>query len=80
MASVDLRQMMQEIQVADYELHAAFRIIANHEMSSEHIAAFMNASIKRDRMMAHIFSYVAELRKQKADAAVDAHRNGNGKH
>jgi hypothetical protein len=62
MAPADLRQIMQEIQVADYALHAAFRIIANDEMSSEHIAAFMDASIRRDRMMAHVFSYVAELR------------------
>ena len=80
MTPTDLRQIMKEIQVADYVLHAAFRHIANDEISSEHIAAFMDASIRRDRMMAHVFSYVAELRKQKSYAAIDAHRNGNGKH
>ncbi|MBV8361451.1 MAG: hypothetical protein JO189_26475 [Deltaproteobacteria bacterium] len=80
MAPTSLRQIMQEIQVADYALHAAFRIIANGEMSSEHVAAFLDASVRRDRMMAKIFSYVAELRKQKAYAVVDAHRNGNGNH
>jgi hypothetical protein len=45
MAPEGLRRIMQEIQVADYELHASFRIIANRELESEHISAFMAASI-----------------------------------
>jgi hypothetical protein len=75
----ELRQIMQDIQVTDYELHASFRILANGELDSEHIAAFMDASIRRDRMMARVFSHVAEMRKQRAYAAIKAHTNGNGK-
>jgi hypothetical protein len=71
---------MQEIQVADYELHASFRIIANGEMESEHIAAFMDASLRRDRMMADVFAYMAKLRKQRAYKAVSTHGNGHARH
>ena len=77
MAPEGLRRVMQEIQVADYELHAAFRIIAQGRMHSEHIAAFMDASLRRDRMMAQVFSHVAEMRKQNAYEAITARRNGN---
>lgn len=78
MASPRLREIMQQIQVTDYELHAAFRFIANDEMNGEHIAAFMDVCLKRDRLMAQVFSYVAELGKQRAYAAVNARTNGNG--
>jgi hypothetical protein len=80
MAPEGLRRIMQEIQVADYELHASFRIIANSELESEHISAFMAAAIRRDRMIAQVFSYVAEQHKQRADESLNARRNGNGKH
>jgi hypothetical protein len=80
MAPDGLRRVMQEIQVADYELHATFRIIAAGEIDSEHITAFMDASLRRDRMMAQVFSFVAELGKQRAYGAIDIRRNGNGRH
>ena len=81
MAPEDLRRLMQEIQVADYELHAAFRIIADEELGSEHISAFMDASSRRDRMMSRVFSYLAQRHQQRANAAINfANRNGNGRH
>jgi hypothetical protein len=73
-----LRRVIQEIQVADYELHAAMRILANAELDSEHIVAFMDASIRRDRMMARVLSYLAEIRTKKAYKEVYG-RNGNGR-
>jgi hypothetical protein len=78
MAPEGLRRLMQDIQVADYELHAAFRVIARGEMQQEHVAAFMDASVRRDRMMARVFSYVAGMHKQNAYEAISARRNGNG--
>jgi anthranilate phosphoribosyltransferase len=78
MAPEGLRRLMQQIQVVDYELHAAFRVIARGEMQPEHIAAFMDASVTRDRMMARVLSYVAEMHKQAAYRAISASRNGNG--
>jgi len=59
-----LLQTARQIQVIDYELHAAIRIITKGEMRPEHIPAFMGACAQRDRLMARILSYVAEQRKQ----------------
>jgi len=75
-----LRRVMQEIQVADYELHASFRIIASGELKSDYITAFIDASLRRDRLMARVFSYVAELRQAKIQRAALEHRNGNSDH
>jgi hypothetical protein len=79
-APSELRRVLQQIRVADYELHATFRFIAEGEIDSEHIAAFMDASVRRDQMMAYVFSYVAELREQRASAATFARTNGNVRH
>jgi hypothetical protein len=62
-------QAGQQIQVIDYELHAAIRIISRGEMKPEHVLAFMEACMKRDRLMARVVSYVASRRKQAADQA-----------
>jgi len=59
-----LRRVSQQIQVLDYELHASLRILVNGEMESEQMLAFMEASVKRERMMAHVLSYVAKRRTQ----------------
>lgn len=65
-----LLQVAQQIQVIDYELHAAIRIIGRGEMRPEHIPAFMNACVERDRLMARVISYLAEQRKQSGYNAV----------
>jgi hypothetical protein len=59
-----LLQIGQRIQVIDYELHAAIRIITKGEMSPEHIPAFMKACKERDRLMARVMSYLADQREQ----------------
>jgi len=61
-----LQQTGQQIQVTDYELHAAIRIISKGEMDPEHIPAFMDACIKRDRLMARVMTYLAELHRRTA--------------
>jgi hypothetical protein len=61
-----LRHVSQQIQTFDYELHASLRILVKGEMESEQMLAFMDASVKRERMMAGVLSYVAELLKQRA--------------
>jgi hypothetical protein len=53
----------QQIQVIDYELHAAIRIIGKGQMQPEHVPAFMAACVKRDRLMARILTYLAEQRR-----------------
>jgi dihydroorotase-like cyclic amidohydrolase len=70
-----LLQTAQQIQVIDYELHAAIRIISKGQMLPEHLPAFMSACVKRDRLMARIMSYLAEQGKQSALQA-SAARNG----
>jgi hypothetical protein len=61
-----LRDISQQIQALDYELHAALRILVKGEIDSEHRAAFIDACLKRERMMAHVLSYLAERRHQRA--------------
>jgi hypothetical protein len=58
-----LLQTAQQIQVIDYELHAAIRIISKGEMQAEHIPAFRNACVERDRLMARILTHLAEQSK-----------------
>jgi hypothetical protein len=79
MTSRELRRLMQEIQVADYELHASFRTIADAELGSEYISAFMDMCLKRDRMMARVLSHVAAQHRRKAYAN-HLRGNGNGNH
>ncbi|MBV8771612.1 MAG: hypothetical protein JO166_04665 [Deltaproteobacteria bacterium] len=59
-------QTAQQIQVIDYELHASIRIISRGKMTLEQVPAFMDACIRRDRLMARVISYLAEQRKQSA--------------
>jgi hypothetical protein len=66
--------------VLDYKLHAALRIIASSKIDYEHIAAFLDTSVRHDQMTAHVFSFVTELRKQRTYLAVSARSNGNGSH
>ncbi|MBV8452372.1 MAG: hypothetical protein JOZ29_08880 [Deltaproteobacteria bacterium] len=61
-----VHHVSQQIQALDYELHASLRILANGEMDSEHMTAFMGAVAQRDRMMARVVSYIAELRNRRA--------------
>ncbi|HJU09988.1 MAG TPA: hypothetical protein VJ728_03880 [Candidatus Binataceae bacterium] len=69
MTTGELHRVMQQIQVADYQLHATFRILAHDAIDPDHIEAFIDASLRRDRLMDCVLSYLAELRKQKALAA-----------
>ncbi|HJU11989.1 MAG TPA: hypothetical protein VJ728_13985 [Candidatus Binataceae bacterium] len=69
-------QTAQQIQVIDYELHAAIRIISRGEMQPEHVPAFMDACTKRERLMARLISHVAELGKP---AEYQASATGNVK-
>lgn len=71
-----LLQAVQQIQVIDYELHAAMRIISKGEMAPEHVPAFMDACVKRDRLMAQIISYMAQQHKQSAYQAIVAAGEG----
>ena len=68
-------QTVQQIQVMDYELHAALRIISKGQMPPGELPVFMDACVKRDRLMARIMSYLADQRKQAAYQAIAA-RNG----
>lgn len=61
-----LSQVIEQIQVLDYELHASLRILAKGEMESEHMTAFMQATAQRDLMMSRVVSYVAKLRSRRA--------------
>jgi len=71
-----LQQTGQQIQVTDYELHAAIRIISKGEMDPEHIPAFMDACIKRDRLMARVMTYLAELHRRTAYHLMAGEGNG----
>jgi hypothetical protein len=62
-AAAWLRYVSQQIQVLDYQLHTALRIFASGKIDSEHAAAFMQASAKRDRLMASVFSCLVEEHK-----------------
>jgi hypothetical protein len=62
-----LLQTGQQIQALDNELHAAIRIIGRGEMRPDHIPAFMNASMKRDRLMARVINYLIEQHKDSGD-------------
>jgi hypothetical protein len=61
-----LSQARQQIQVLDYELHASLRILAESDIDSEHVTAFMAAMAQRDRIMARVVSYIAKMRNQRA--------------
>jgi hypothetical protein len=58
-----LLETAQQIQVIDYELHAAIRIIGKGEMRPEHIPAFFEACVRRDRLMARILTHLEELQR-----------------
>jgi hypothetical protein len=62
-----LLQTAQQIQVIDYELHAAIRIITKGEMEPDHILAFMGACVRRDRLMARIVTYLADQGKHRSE-------------
>ena len=68
MTARELHRLMQEIQVVDYELQASFMIIAGGELDSEFISAFMDASLRRDRMIARLYSQIAAQHQKKAYA------------
>jgi hypothetical protein len=59
-----LLQAAQQIQVIDYELHAAIRIISKGQMEPEHVPTFMDACVKRDRLMARILTFLADQHKE----------------
>jgi hypothetical protein len=59
-----LLQTGQQIQALDYELHAAIRTIGKGEMRPDHIPAFMNASGRRDELMARVITYLADQSKR----------------
>jgi hypothetical protein len=67
-----LLQTAQQIQLIDYELHAAIRDITKGEMQPDHIPAFMDACVKRDRLMARITRHLARQLKQSPNQAVAA--------
>ena len=52
-----LTELRQGIQALDYELHAALRILAASGMDSEHMAALLAASARRDDLMALVIAY-----------------------
>ncbi|MBV8809526.1 MAG: hypothetical protein JO033_12705 [Acidobacteriaceae bacterium] len=52
-----LTQFRKEIQVLDYELHASLRILAAGEMDSDHMAALVAASARRDQMMVRVMAF-----------------------
>jgi hypothetical protein len=54
-----LLQTSQQIQVLDYELHAAMRILRRGEMNRDDIAAFKDVCEKRDRLMARIIRHLS---------------------
>jgi hypothetical protein len=60
-----LREIRQQIQALDLELHAALRILAEGEMDPDHMTAFLGAIVQRDRMMARVVSYTAEVCNQR---------------
>lgn len=59
-----LLQTAQQIQALDYELHATIRTIGRGEMRPDHIPAFINASGRRDELMARVINYLAEQSKR----------------
>ena len=67
-----LFQTAQQIQVIDYELHAAIRIIAKGQMDPENVPAFMSVCVKRDRLMARVLTYLAEQGRQSAYQSIAA--------
>jgi hypothetical protein len=80
MAPDELRLLMREIRALDYELHTTFRLIAKCELDSEQISAFMEASVRRDRMTSRVFECAADQRPQKAFAVSNDRRKGNRRH
>jgi hypothetical protein len=64
-----LLQTAQQIQLIDYELHAAIRVIGKGEMRPDHIPAFLDACVKRDRLMARITRHLARQLKQSSTQA-----------
>ena len=64
-AAAWLRYVNQQIQILDYQLHAALRIFAHGKIDSEHVVAFMQASAKRDRLMASVYSCLVEKYKHR---------------
>lgn len=62
-----LVQFRQEIQALDYELHASLRILAAGAMNCEHMAAFVAAVNRRDRLMARVMSHCGQVLRTKAD-------------
>jgi len=60
-----LHQLRQQIRTLDFELHVLLRILAEGEKDPDYLAAFVNAVVTRDKMMARVISYVVSLRKQK---------------
>ena len=67
-----LLETAQQIQLIDYELHAAIKIITKGEMQPDHIPAFMDACAKRDRLMARITRHLARQLKESVDQTVSA--------
>jgi hypothetical protein len=59
-----LLQTAQQIQAIDYELHAAIRIITRGQMQAEDIPVFVDACVKRDRLMSRLLKYLSEEHKQ----------------
>jgi hypothetical protein len=58
-SAIWLRQTTQQIQVLDYELHAALRIIAAGEtLDLAHKRAFLAATSQRTRLMACVMRHV----------------------
>jgi hypothetical protein len=71
-----LLETAQQIQVIDYELHAAIRIISKGQMRPENIPAFLDACTKRDRLMAQLLGHLAEQHKEaRQKASVAAHNS-----
>jgi hypothetical protein len=60
----ELLLAVQQIQVLDYELHAALRLIGKGQMSPEHASIFMEVSARRDRLMARVFTHLVMQRKE----------------
>jgi hypothetical protein len=54
-----LSEVRQQIQVLDMELQASLRIFVQR-IDPKHIVAFMDALVRRDRLMASVISYLAK--------------------
>jgi hypothetical protein len=69
-----LLQAGQQIQVLDYELHAAIRNLGKGEMTLEQVDAFVDACLRRDELMVRILNHLADQGEQAAFDALDAMR------